>query len=97
MNLCINLHLFLHTSFVGRIIVKYLITQKGFILVRKARPPAESVGGLGPRLAPNRWPGSTVGSEHLHLYNRKGKRKESENPVLLRDVDARFIDLAEMR
>ena len=39
-----------YTSFVGRIIFEYLITQKGFILVGGARPSAD---GLGPRLARN--------------------------------------------
>ena len=47
---------FLYTSFVGRINIKYLITQKVFILVGKARPFTDirpSTDGLGPRLAPN--------------------------------------------
>ena len=54
MNLRINLHLFCTHHLLAELIFKYLITQKVFILVSDARPSAESVVGLGPRLAPNR-------------------------------------------
>ena len=73
MNLRINLHLFCTPHLLAGWIIKYLITQKVFILVRKARPSAD---GLGPCLARNK--------ENSYRTKEKKQRKSPSRVALAR-------------